>query len=111
MKHLIVLLALLFGGIVMPTGGPATATDLGTTAPGYSHRQASVLPFPRNARADAVWGEAACWRDCQASCTWGLAGCLSVDTQGRCVKYADTCDRSCQRECRARGGPYLPIDD
>lgn len=106
MKHSIVLLALLFGGIVMP----AAAADLGATRSGYGQGQTSVLPFPRSARAEAVWDETACWRDCQATCTADLAGCLPVDTQGYCVKYTDACDRSCQRECRVRGGPYLAID-
>ena len=50
MKLAIVLLALLLGGIVMPTDGPATAADLGLSrAPAYGHGYA--LPFPRSARA------------------------------------------------------------
>lgn len=107
MKHLIVLLAVLFGGIVMP----ATAAELGAMESGYTQRHPSVLPFPRSARAEAVWGENACWSDCQRTCTWGLAGCLSFDSQGRCLQATDACDRSCQRACRVRGGPYLPFGD
>jgi hypothetical protein len=111
MKHVIVLLALLFGGIVMPAGVPAIAAELGAMRPVYGQGHASVLPFPRSTRAQAVWGEGACWRDCQRTCTWGLAGCLTIDAQGRCLKYTDACDRSCQRQCRVRGGPYLTIGD
>jgi hypothetical protein len=112
MKYLVVLLAVLFGGISVPAIGPATAADLGAMRPAVSHGYVSGLPFPRGPRAAAVWGEGACWRDCQAQCTWGLTGCLSVDSQGRCVKYTDACDRSCQRDCRTRGGPYVdPLFD
>ena len=111
MKLRIVLLALLFGGIVMPGWGQAHAADIGMrTAPAYSHGHA--LPFPRSARAAAVWGEGACWQDCQATCTWGQAACLSADSQGACIKYTDACDRMCQRDCRSSGGPYLnPLFD
>ena len=106
MKLAVLLLALLLGGIVMPTNGSAVAADLGLSrAPAYGHGYA--LPFPRSARAAAVWGEGACWRDCQRSCTWGLTGCLAVDSQGRCLKATDACDRSCQRDCRVEGGPYV----
>jgi hypothetical protein len=106
MKHFIVLLSLLFGGIVMP----AAAADIGALRSGYAQGQTSPLPFPRSARAQAIWGEVACWRDCQQTCTWGLADCLSFDGQGRCLRATDACDRSCQRACRVRGGPYLAID-
>lgn len=111
MRIRIVLLALLLGGIVVPGWGLARAADLGVrTAPAYSRSHA--LPFPRSARATAVWGEGACWNDCQATCTWGQSACLVTDSQGLCVKYTDACDRMCQRDCRARGGPYLdPLFD
>ncbi len=106
MKLAMLLLVLLFGGIMMPNSRPAVGADLGLTrAPAYGHRFA--LPFPRSARAAAVWGEGACWRDCQRTCTWGLTGCLAVDSQGRCLKTTDACDRSCQRDCRVSGGPYV----
>jgi hypothetical protein len=68
------------------------------------------LPFPRGKRAEAVWASGACWSDCGAYCAWGLAGCLKEDTQGRCLKYTDKCDRYCQRECRTRGGPFLSVE-
>ena len=107
MEFRIVLLALLFGGIMMPGWGRAHAADLATMWPAYGHRATPALPFPRGARAAAVWGEDACWNDCQATCTWGLAGCLKADNQGRCVQTTDACDRMCQRDCRTRGGPYV----
>lgn len=112
MKIRIVLLALLFGGIMMLGWGPARAADLRATRPADGHRAAPALPFPRSARAAAVWGEGACWNDCQATCTWGHTACLSVDSQGVCVKDTDACDRMCQRDCRTKGGPYLdPLFD
>ncbi len=112
MKIRILLLAFLLGGILMPVWTPSHAADLSMMRRAYGHRVAPALPFPRSARAAAVWGEQACWQDCQASCTWGQTACLAADSQGRCVKYTDTCDRMCQRDCRARGGPYVdPLFD
>jgi len=74
-------------------------------------RRAPPMPlFPRSERADAVWAEGACWSDCGSFTAWDLAGCLERDPQGRCLKLADAGDRACQRACRTRGGPYLPID-
>lgn len=65
-------------------------------------------PFPRSERAEAVSAENACWNDCGAHCTWGVAACLRADAQGHCLKLGDACDRYCQRECRTSGGPLLP---
>ncbi len=110
MKSILVLLILVLGGSWMPTGGPAAAADLGLTR-ASAHSRGKFLPFPRSARATAVWGESACWRGCQGSCTWGLSACLAVDAQGRCLKYTNACDRSCQRDCRTQGGPYVAIGD
>lgn len=111
MKRLAIILAVLVGGISVPPNGPAAAADLGVArAPAYV--QLHALPFPRSARAAAVWGEGACWHSCQATCTWGLPACLSVDGQGRCLQDTNACDRSCQRDCRTRGGPYVaPLFD
>ena len=67
-------------------------------------------PFPRSARAESVWASVPCWNDCGSYCAWGLAGCLKEDSQGRCLKLTDKCDRYCQRACRTRGGPLLPIE-
>lgn len=102
MKPMIALSALLIAALALPAGGPAGAADLAVKyRPAYSHH----LPFARSARAQAVWGEGACWSACQSSCTWGLNACLRVDSQGRCLEHTDACDRACQRDCRTRGGP------
>jgi len=69
-----------------------------------------ALPFARSARAEAVWASDACWNECGAHTAWALVGCLSRDTQGRCLTRADAGDRACQRACRIYGGPYWPID-
>jgi len=106
MKHAVVLIGLMFGGIVMPVHGTTAAERV------LAPMSASVrmLPFPRSARAEPVWASGACWNACQSTCTWDLPACLQVDSQGRCVQSTNACDRACQRECRTRGGPYLPID-
>jgi hypothetical protein len=68
------------------------------------------LPFPRSERAESVWASKRCWKECGAYCAWGMAGCLKEDTQGRCLKLTDRCDRYCQRECRTMAGPFVPFE-
>jgi hypothetical protein len=118
MKRFIVLLALLlggvFGGILAPSMGPAAAADLapwhyGPQSAALTLPRGKALLFPRGARAQAVWAEQACWNDCQSTCNAGLATCLQFDAQGRCLKFTDACDRSCQRACRTEGGPLLEL--
>ena len=103
MKLAAALVGAILGGMMVPP--PASATDRAIT-PAYIQ----PLPFPRSPRAETVWASRACWSECQSFCTWDLVGCLRVDAQGRCLKHTDACDRACQRDCRTRGGPYLPID-
>lgn len=109
MKPLMILIALLLGGIVMLA--PAQAADfkpLHTSSPNAAPGQ--ELPFPRSERAQSVWASGACWSECGSYCAWGQAGCLQRDAQGTCLKLADKCDRTCQRECRSSGGPLLPVE-
>lgn len=68
------------------------------------------LPFARSGAAESVWNSNACWDQCGSVTAWDLTGCLDRDAQGRCLKHADAGDRACQRTCRTRGGPFLPID-
>lgn len=113
MQRVIVALALLFV-IMCAAAVPAAAADVNVSYRDARpevwryNRHGKELPFPREARAQAVWGERACWSECQSYCTWGEAACLERDPQGRCLKLTDRCDRMCQRECRTRGGPLVP---
>jgi hypothetical protein len=109
MKLTIIFLGLLFAGIVVSPSDPAAAADMTIWRSG-APAHVRALPFPRSKRAQAVWASDACWRDCQAHCTWSEATCLKFDAQGRCLSLTDSCDRYCQRDCRAWGGPLLPID-
>jgi hypothetical protein len=104
MQRAAALIALVFGGILMPQTELAAAERVPMAA------YVQVLPFARSPRAESVWASGACWSQCQSICTWDLAGCLQVDSQGRCLKRTDACDRACQHDCRSRGGPYLPIE-
>ena len=102
-----IFLGLLFAAVLV-MAAPAAADQ---KAPPWRYNAHSPeLPFPRSERAESVWASGACWSGCGAYCTWGLAGCLKEDSQGRCLKYTDKCDRYCQRECRNMGGPFLPIE-
>ena len=64
MKTALLLIGLLLGGMILPTG-PAMAADAAAwwrspAAP------AEVLPFPRSNRAQAIWDGGACWDECGA---------------------------------------------
>jgi hypothetical protein len=108
MKRSMLLVALLLGGILLPSGGPAAADE---AAVWRYNRHSQELPFPRSERAQSVWALGACWNECGSHCAWGLAGCVTRDAQGQCLKLTDACDRHCQRECRSIiGGPLLPLD-
>jgi hypothetical protein len=122
MKRSILLVALLFGGILLQSVGPAAAADVKSWDVKSSNLKSSnvksrrynahspELPFPRGERAQSVWASGACWSECGSYCAWGLAGCLTRDAQGQCLKRTDKCDRYCQRECRTLGGPLLPVE-
>ncbi len=105
---LTVAFGILFGGRFLPLPMPAHAADMDYRVPASVH--ASPLPFPRSKRSQSVWASNACWTGCQSYCTWGEAACLRHDSQGRCLKFTDDCDRSCQRSCRTSGGPLLLLD-
>jgi len=91
------------------TAGATYASD-GKTMSWRYNKHDSELPFPRGERAQAVWASGRCWKECGSYCAWGMAGCLKEDSQGRCLKLTDRCDRYCQRECRTNAGPYLPFE-
>ena len=111
MKRALVFLVLLIAGAWPPSAGPAAASDMKAAAHVWRYNAPGrELPFPRSGRSQSVWASNACWDDFGSYCTWGMAGCLQADTQGRCLKLTDRCDRYCQRECRTRGGPLLPIE-
>jgi hypothetical protein len=99
-------LGLLFAILVAPGAPQARAADGVIVSRGLSAPRA--LPYPRSERAAAIWDERACWSDCGAHTAWGMAGCLERDPQGHCLRAADSADRSCQRQCRTMGGPYVP---
>jgi len=112
MKRSVLLVAILLGGILLPSGGPAAAGDVKSwdANPWRYNARSQELPFPRSERAQSVWASGACWSECGSYCAWGFAGCLTRDAQGQCLKLTDACDRYCQRECRTIGGPLLPLD-
>lgn len=111
----IILLALL-AAVIGIAFSPANAADMKVSSPTTQpeiwryNRHSDVLPFPRSRRSQAVYASDACWAECQSFCTWNEAACLQVDAQGRCLRVTDSCDRSCQRDCRTRGGPFVSFD-
>ena len=103
-----ILLGLIFGGILF-AANPAIAAESNPPSWRYNAHNED-LPFPRGKRAESVWASGACWTECGSYCAWGMAGCLKEDSQGRCLKLTDKCERYCQRECRSRGGPFLSVE-
>jgi hypothetical protein len=73
-----------------------------------SAAQAATPAFPRSKGSESVYASGLCWRDCQSTCTWGLAACVQAAPQGICLKETNRCDRYCQIQCRPRGGPLVP---
>ena len=102
MKSLALMFTLLFGLLAVT---PAGAGEM------WRYNRHSPEPaFPPSKRAEAVWASNACWTDCGSYTAWNMVVCLERDRQGRCLKLTDAADRHCQRQCRTRGGPCLPID-
>ena len=108
MRRTGILLGLLLVGVLMAAAPVAAAEGQAPSWRYNAHNQ--ELPFPRSKRAESVWASGACWTECGSYCAWGLAGCLKDDSQGRCLKLTDKCDRYCQRQCRSRGGPFLSVE-
>ncbi len=104
MKRFALILVLLLGGM---SALPAAA---GAPEVWRYNRHGPGLPFSLSGRAESVWASGACWNECGSYTAWNLVACLERDSQGRCLKYTDAADRACQRACRTRGGPFLPID-
>jgi hypothetical protein len=108
MKRTGILLGLVCVGFVIVS--PVTLAAEGKGSFWRYNAHSPEPPFPRSKRAESIWASDWCWSDCGSYCAWGLAGCLKEDSQGRCLKLTDKCDRYCQRACRTRGGPLLPIE-
>ena len=108
MKRRGILLGLVSVGFVVVSQAALAAEAKGSSWRYDAH--SPEPPFPRSKRAESIWASDGCWSDCGSYCAWGLAGCLKEDSQGRCLKLTDKCDRYCQRACRTRGGPLLPIE-
>lgn len=103
MKHLLLASALALAAL------SSTATA-GAPEVWRYNRHGEEPAFAPSKRALSIWASGACWSECGSYTTWNLVACLAHDAQGRCLKYADAGDRACQRACRTRGGPFLPID-
>jgi hypothetical protein len=108
MRRTGIVLGLLLVGVLMAATPVAAAEGRAPSGRDNAHNQEQ--PFPRSKRAESVWASGACWTECGSYCAWGLVGCLKDDSQGRCLKLTDKCDRYCQRECRSRGGPFLSVE-
>jgi hypothetical protein len=102
MKSIVLIFAFLLG---LLTADPAGAGETWR----YNHHSPEAA-FPLSKRADAIRASGRCWSECGSYSTWNMVACLERNRQGRCLKLTDAADRSCQRECRMRGGPLLPID-
>jgi hypothetical protein len=69
-----------------------------------------ISPYPQSKRSAAVWAGTNCWNDCQTNCGAQFSMCNTSYGPDACRPALDACDRSCQRTCRIKGGPLLPLD-
>jgi len=100
MKSIVLLIALLLGGISSASAGDGQI---------WRYNRHSTEPaFPPSERAQSIRASGACWSECGSYTTWNLVACLEHDAQGHCLKRADGGDRMCQRACRTSGGPWVP---
>ncbi len=53
----------------------------------------------------------ACFRTCAAHCAGRFQGCVGGAWLNDCRAAGDRCDLSCQKQCRAYGGPFLDLTD
>jgi hypothetical protein len=51
----------------------------------------------------------ACYRTCAAQCGGHFETCVGAAVLNNCRFGGDVCDLSCQKRCRAYGGPLLDI--
>jgi hypothetical protein len=51
----------------------------------------------------------ACYRTCAAQCGGRFETCVGAAVLNNCRFGGDVCDLSCQKRCRAYGGPLLDI--
>ena len=74
-----------------------------------SAAQAAAPAFPRSKGSESVYASGLCWRDCQSTCTWGLAACVQAAPARIGLRSTNRCDgATAQIECRPRGGPLVP---
>jgi hypothetical protein len=116
MKTLVALLLLLAAAVA-----PAAAGEIGrenrpqVVFPGPRGGVVHQSPYPQSSRSATVWNADACWRECNASCTWKLEYCIKAadsNAADTCRPYLDACDRACHRSCRAWWqGPLLGFLD
>jgi hypothetical protein len=104
--------AIILGLLVAAVGSPASfAADLARWHP----RSVASTPMyilqapPRSPQAQTVWASNACWRGCEQQCGWRFQACLRIDPQAECGAQTESCDRSCQSQCRMYGGPLLDL--
>jgi hypothetical protein len=53
----------------------------------------------------------ACFRTCAAHCGGRFQACVGGSWLNDCRPEGDRCDLSCQKQCRAYGGPLLHLTD
>jgi hypothetical protein len=105
-------LFLLAAAILAATGvTPGLAADAGGRLGAAGSRPPPVIrAIPRSPEASLVWATYGCWRGCAQDCGRHLRICLATTAPEDCISSNHACDRFCQRECRAYGGPLLPLD-
>ncbi len=76
----------------------------------FPGKRVHVSPYPASKFAAAVWSDDYCWRTCTGQSGWRYQDCWRVNGPEACRQDLDANNRFCQRTCRSRGGPLLPLD-
>jgi hypothetical protein len=110
MKSIAAILLLLCGLVASAVAGDYTMENRPELV--FKGGVVHQTPYPQGARAASVWKSDACWRGCNASCTWNMETCIRSSDADTCRPQLDACGRSCQRDCRGiSAGPLLSYFD
>ena len=76
----------------------------------FPGKRLHITPYPLSKRAASKWDDDFCWRACTGQSGWRFQDCARVAGPETCRFSFDADNRYCQRTCRSRGGPLLPLD-
>ena len=89
----------------------AAAADVELRRPHTRSYRIAPLPIAPDSLSATVLASDGCWRACEAHCGWHVRTCIKHEGVTGCLPHNDSCDRTCQKQCRTYGGPLLNWTD